>query len=113
MTKKSAYWQRTKLDTLTCYNEGSLRELLSFADVVRTINKWLASTDKIITTSSGFENMYLGESELHIKNWLSHPKKTTMYSTFNEYKRDILDDLDKCIRFGDENDLWEQEPQGS
>lgn len=109
MTKKAVTFFRKELDSLSCINEDSLRKLLSFASDIRNLNHFLheSAVSKNASTLSSFNNQDLTESEIHIQTWFKKKVKRTMCSTFSEYKRDILDDLDRCIHFGDTNNLWE------
>ena len=77
--------------------------------VIRLINDYLvkASEGIALKESNRFDEGALYESQIHLEVWLKRKSKKTLVETFKEYKRDILDDFDKCISFGNANNLWE------
>lgn len=109
MTRDNVLKLQSRLSALNCYSEDDLRTLMGYANDIEHLIRQLAS--KKSDDHSGLHQLSGGqlfESKSYLDTWLKHPKKSTMNSTFREYKGDFLSVLRDYIAFGDEHDLWDE-----
>lgn len=106
MTKDQVLKLRRNLTNIECYNERSLHDLLSYADDIKQIISALEAKKPKDGYSLQLSFGQLIESEGYLQTWVKNPKKSTMYSTFKEYKGDFINVLNDYIKLGDEYNLW-------
>lgn len=109
MTKRKANLLWSSINSARCYNEKSMNDLLVFVDKIKELDDELQATAEKLGKSplSSFEISTLKDSERDIRNWIHNPKKRTMDTTFTENKLSLLDDVGRCITYGDKEGLWE------
>lgn len=98
---------KRNLNSLQCHDEDSMYNLDSYADQLKNIIKYIEENKPADVLSFQGSIMQFSESKRSLESWLKKRKKSTMQSTFREYKADFLSIINDFIKFGEENNLWE------
>jgi len=86
---------------------GSLKELASFADEIKSVIIFIDNKKPKEAPSLQLSYGQLTESLGYLESWIKNPDKSRMPSFYNEYKGDFLSVLDDYITAGDTYNLWE------
>lgn len=98
---------KRNLNNLQCRDEDSMYNLDSFADQLKTVMTYIEENKPADVLSFQGSIMQFSDSKLSLESWLKRRKKSTMHSTFREYKADFLSILNDFIKFGKAHNLWE------
>lgn len=107
MKRESVENLRIRISGLHCYGANDLEKLIDYVRDIKHIISHLESKKPDDGTNLLMSYNQLLQSEGCVETWIRYPKKSTMISTFREYKGDFISTLDDYITLGDTYNLWE------